>query len=509
MDAKNDEILERLHAQDREYRHLVHIAALLQWDQETMLPPDGVEDRSEQLALIEGLAHERLVKGEVGRLLSELGSSSENPAGDEKLPPVERDFLKVLRRTYDRAVLLPQEFVTAAASAQGLSQAAWVIARKNDDFAAFSPHLKTMVDLAKKKAEYWGYDTRSAYDALLGIYEPGLTAAGIAALFTPLRERLSALLGKIAARPQIEASFLDLNYDTVQQEKYNRELMAALGYDLRRGRLDIAAHPFTTTLGFNDVRITSRYFENNLLSSIFSTIHESGHAFYELGVDPALRGTSLAEGVSMGIHESQSRLWENVIGRSHAFWEGRLKGLKGYFPKQLEGVGPDVFYRGANRVRPGLIRVEADEVSYSLHVILRFELERRIFSGELSVEDLSDIWRKSMKEFLGIEPENDALGVLQDVHWSEGYFGYFPSYALGNLYGLQFWKKLQEDLPDAEGAIAQGDYRSIHAWLAGRIHTWGRRLDPPDLLKQATGDTLSAEPFLKYIEAKYTELYGL
>ncbi|GHV82149.1 carboxypeptidase M32 [Spirochaetia bacterium] len=512
---KSEEALERLHKIDREVNHLIKTAAILQWDQETYLPPRGVEDRAEQLALIEGIAHERFTTPEMGRLLTELGSDTKNPSGDEKLPPVERDFLKTLRRAYDREALLPQAFVSDAARAQGLSQAAWVEARKNNDFAAFVPHLKAMVEISRKKTEYWGFSQAAAYNALLDLYEPGLTAAEITALFTPLRDRLSPLLKKIAAQPYMDAPFLDRIFDTDQQARYNRQLMEKLGFDLRRGRLDITAHPFTTTLGFDDVRITTRYHSDNLLSSIFSTIHESGHAFYELNIDPALRGTCLAEGVSMGIHESQSRLWENVIGRSRAFWEGQLPGLKDVFPDQLSAVDSDAFYRGVNRVRPSLIRVEADEVSYSLHIILRFELEKRLFSGDLAVEDLPAVWRQSMWDFLGVEPETDAEGVLQDVHWSQGSFGYFPSYALGNLYGLQFWKKLRQDLqgrsdiPAPEAAIAQGDFSTIHAWLRDHIHQWGRRFDPADLLKQVTGETLSVTPFLEYIEAKYTELYEL
>jgi carboxypeptidase Taq len=532
---KSEEALERLHTIDREVNHLIKTAAVLQWDQETYLPPKGVEDRAEQLALIEGIAHERATTPEVGRLLTELGSDTKNPRGDEKLPPVERDFLKTLRRAYDREVLLPQAFVSDAARAEGLSQAAWVQARKNNDFAAFVPHLKAMVEISRKKTEYWGFSQAAAYDALLDLYEPGLTAAEITVLFTPLRDRLSTLLKKIAARqevgrqevgrqtvgqqelgwPQADVSFLDRIFDIDQQARYNRQLMEKLGFDLSRGRLDITAHPFTTTLGFDDVRITTRYHPDNLLSGIFSTIHESGHAFYELNIDPSLRGTCLADGVSMGIHESQSRLWENVIGRSRAFWEGQLPALMAAFPDQLSAVGSDAFYRGVNRVRPSLIRVEADEVSYSLHIILRFELEKRLFSGDLAVEDLPAAWRESMREFLGVEPETDADGVLQDVHWSQGSFGYFPSYALGNLYGLQFWKKLRQDLqsradlPAPEAAVARGDFSAIHTWLRDHIHQWGRRLDPADLLKQVTGESLSITPFLEYIETNYPELYEL
>ncbi|MDR2070445.1 MAG: carboxypeptidase M32 [Treponema sp.] len=512
---KTKEFLGQLHAIDRDCCLLEKTAAILQWDQETNLPPEGVEERANQLALIEGLANERAADPQIGRFLEELGSKTENPSGDEALPPVERDFCRALRRRYDRAVKLPPGFAAAAARAESLSQAAWVEARRNNDFAAFVPHLKAMVDFARKRAEYWGFTGGAVYDGLLDAHEPGIAAEEIARLFGPLRERLSALLKRISAKNAAglerggDWAFLNQPYNTEQQARYSRDLMESLGFDLRRGRLDTSAHPFTTTLGFSDVRITTRYIEGNVLSAIFSTIHESGHAFYELDINPDLRGTCLAEGVSMGIHESQSRLWENVFGRSRAFWEYQFPRLKAVFPEQLREVTADAFYRAVNRAGPSLIRIEADELSYSLHIILRFELERRLFSGDLAVEDLPHAWRRSMKELLGIEPQTDAEGVLQDVHWSMGSFGYFPSYALGNLYGLQFLKKLRQDLPGYEEDIARGSFAAIRQWLRENIYTWGRRLDPADLLFKVTGENLSVSPFLEYIEAKYTELYGL
>jgi carboxypeptidase Taq len=503
-------LLEKLHKIDGECRYLEQTAAVLQWDQETYLPLEGVADRAEQLALVQGLAHERFTAAETGRLLTELGSVSENPRGDEKLPPLERDFCKVLRRRYDKAVKLPLEFVSAAARAEGLSQAAWVRARRNNDFAAFLPHLKRMIDFSRKKARYWGFEGPGReYDGLLDIYEPGTSAGDIGALFEPLRDGLIALLKRIAARPQPEPAFLDREYDVDTQVRFNRVLMDHLGFDRSRGRLDVSAHPFTTSLGSDDIRITTRYYPRNLLSGLFSVIHESGHALYEMGFPRELRGTCLADGASMAIHESQSRFWENVIGRGRSFWKGLFPLLRTYFPEPLGPVTAEDFYRGINQVKPSHIRVEADEVSYSLHIILRFELEKGLFSGELEPEHLPETWWKLMKEFLGVEPKTDADGVLQDVHWSMGSFGYFPSYALGNLYGLQFWQKLSADLPQAEQAIGRGEFKEIHRWLRENIYQWGKRLDPPELLRQVTGEKLSVAPFLSYLETKYTELYGL
>jgi len=498
--------LEKLHVIDRECCLLQRTAALLHWDMETYLPPLGIEERSEQLALLESLYHERFTSSETGHLLEELGSVTDNPQGDEKLPELERDFLKVTRRDYDKKKKLPVDFVAAAARAEGLSNAAWAEARRNNDFNAFLPHLETMIDFAKKRSLYWGFEGR-VYNGLLDIYEPNMGVSEIASVFTPLRKRLSALLKKIAQKPEPDCSFLNDEIDAESQARFNLELTKYLGFNSNRGRLDISAHPFTTTLGSHDVRITTRYLPGNFLSSIFSTIHECGHAFYELNIAKELRRTCLADGTSMGVHESQSRLWENVIGRSLPFWEGLFPVLKKCIPGRFDAVNADDFYRAVNLAKPSLIRVEADEVSYSLHIILRFELEQGLFSGSIKASDLPLLWRSKMKEYLGIEPETDADGVLQDVHWSHGSFGYFPSYALGNLYGLQFFEKLKSDIPDFEGLIAKGNFSPVHEWLSDNIHKWGRRLEPAELLKKVTGEELSVEPFLRYIEEKYSAIY--
>jgi carboxypeptidase Taq len=513
--GKSEDTLAKLFIIDREYRHLEHAAAVLHWDQETCLPSMGVEDRSEQLALLEGIAHKQLTAGETGRFLAELGSTSENPRGDASLPEIDRDFLRVWRRKYDKAVKLPTDFVTAAARAEGLSQAAWAQARKNNNFASFLPHLETMIDFARKKAEYWlplcknGDRAQILYDSLLDVYEPGMPASEIDAVFSPLRDRLVALLKKIKLCPPPDTSFLNQPFDAEQQARLNQRLMDYLGFDRNRGRLDISAHPFTTTLGSDDIRITTRYFRNNLLSSIFSVIHESGHAFYEMGFPSELRGTSLADGASMAFHESQSRFWENVIGRSKPFWEGFFPILKADFPDQFKSVDTETFYRAVNLVKPSLIRVDADEVSYALHIILRFELEKQLISGELSAEKLPVVWRQYTQEYLGVESDSDADGVLQDVHWSQGSFGYFPSYALGNLYGLQTRRAILKDIPEFETQVARGDFEVIRSWLGDHVYHWGCRLEPTELLFKITGERLSVIPFLEYIESKYTELYGL
>ena len=499
--------LSRLHEKDRENYHLEKAIAVLRWDEETYLPEKGVEERSEQVALLENIAHTRLVSQETGTLLSELGSTRENPRGDEKLPDLDRDFLKVFRRSYDRAIRLPGEFVSAAARAETLSQAAWVKARKTSNFEAFLPHLTKMIDYSRQRAVYWGWEN-NPYDGLLDLYEPDMGAENIDKVFRPLEKTLSALLKKIAACKRPDNSFLDQNFDIEIQNRFNRDLMGRLGFDVLRGRMDISQHPFTTTLGPDDVRITTRYLPGQVQSGIFSTIHESGHAFYEMDYPDEMRSTCLADGASMGIHESFSRFWENIIGRSLPFWELMFPVLRSYFPGALSLITVEDFYRAINLVEPSLIRVEADEVSYCLHIILRFDLERELFSGSLNPADLPDAWRRKMKELFGIEPETDAQGVLQDVHWSIGSFGYFPSYALGNLYGLQFWEKLISDLPEAEEMIAMGNLAPIRKWFRDTICVWGRRLEPYNLLKTVTGRSLSAESFIRYIESKYSGIYG-
>jgi carboxypeptidase Taq len=500
--------LEALRRLDQEYRHLSHALALLQWDQETYLPKEGVKDRAEQLAILGGIAHERLINPEVGNYLREAGVSEKNPAGDERFSGEDRDFLRVFSRDYYKAVKLPPDFVRYAAKTEGLSQAAWVEARQKSDFSFFMPHLSAVVEIAKKKALYWGYEGR-IYDGLLDIYEPGMTETGVQAIFDPLKSRLKDLAGRIIARAAEPSIFSGSAYDVGVQHRFSLKLMEYLGFDTKRGRLDTSAHPFTTTLGSGDVRITTRYLEGNPLSGIFSTIHETGHAFYELGMPAGLRGTCLGDGSSMGIHESQSRLWENVIGRSEAFWTGLFPALGSYFPGQLGSVSLDTFVREANRVALSPIRIEADELSYSLHIIIRFELERRLFSGGLPVEELPRAWNTLMKEFLNVEVKNDREGVLQDVHWSMGSFGYFPSYALGNLYGLQLWKKLRADIPQVDTCIAQGKFDTIRAWLSENVYVWGRRLYPEALLTKVTGQGLNADSFMEYLETKYTHLYGL
>lgn len=499
----------RLVELDRAHVLVAHISGALAWDQETAMPPKAIGERAEQLALLEGLAHEKLTDPEIGRLLDGLGSSSANPEGDESLEPVERAYLRALRRAYDQATRLPADLVTDLARTTALSQAAWIEARSKNDFASFAPWLRRMLDFQRRKAACLGPD-KPAYDVLLDLFEPGATETSVAAVFSGLRGELVRILGKIRSRPQVDDTFLHRPCPVERQEAVSRWLMDLLGYDRGRGRLDVSAHPFTQTLGADDVRITTRYLPDYLPSSLFSTIHETGHALYELGLAPpeAYLRTKLSEAASMAVHESQSRLWENMVGRSRSFWEPNYAKLHSLAGATLDGVGLDEFARAVNKVEPSLIRTEADEVTYSLHVILRFELEADLMAGRLGVEGLPAAWNRKMKELLGVVPPDDASGCLQDIHWSIGLFGYFPSYALGNLYAAQLWDRFRETLPNVEAGIARGDLAPLREWLREKVHKPGATWLPGELIERATGSALDPRHFVAYLEDKYSKVYG-
>lgn len=492
----------RLVELDREHSLVVHIEAILGWDQETYMPPKAIEERAAQLALLEGLAHRKAVNPEIGELLAALEAKSD-------LSDDEKAYVRVVRRDYDRETKLPESFVTEYAKAASISQATWVEAKKNNDFKAFKPHLERMVELNRQRAAYLNPSARP-YDVLLDLYEPGSTQESIAAVFSKMKAYLVDILGRIRSRPQIEDKCKGLRVSPKTQERISGYCMKVLHYERDKGRLDVSAHPFTTTLGADDVRITTRYIEDYFPSSLFSTIHESGHALYEMGIDPNpdFRGTKLAEAVSMAVHESQSRLWENIIGRSHAFWERNFQALGALLGEAGEGLDLESFVKSVNRVSPSLIRTEADEVTYSLHVIARFELESALFDGSLDIRDVPAAWQAKYRDLLGIEAPDDRQGCLQDVHWAMGAFGYFPSYALGNLYGAQFWATLKKEVPDIEARIAGGDTQSVLKWLRANVHVHGSRYTPGELVKKVTGQPLDPVWFERYLREKYSRIYG-
>jgi carboxypeptidase Taq len=501
--------LARLIEMDREVGLLGHIDALLSWDQETYMPAMAVGERSEQIAYIESLAHDKLIAPEIGELLAALGSTTATPSGEGSLEAGEGAYLRVLRREYDRATRVPSDLVAELARATSLAHAAWIAARAKDDFPAFAPHLERIVELKKRQAQCLGSGAKP-YDALLDLFEPGSTEASIAEVFAGLRKDLVLLLEKIESRPQVDDSFLHKPCSAERQAAISGWIMDLVAYDRARGRLDTVAHPFTTTLGAADVRITTRYVEDFFPSSLFSTLHEAGHALYELGIGPGAEftRTKLHDAASMAVHESQSRMWENVVGRSGVFWKGSYARLAELAGDALSGVGAEDFVKAINKVEPSLIRTEADEVTYGLHVILRFELESALISGNLAVRDLPAAWNAKMKELLGVVPPDDARGCLQDVHWSAGLFGYFPSYALGNLYAAQFWSAMKRDMPDIAARVESGDLLSVLAWLRRNIHEPGAMYLPGELVRRVTGGGLDPAHFLAYLDEKYSRVYG-
>ena len=503
------EAIEQLRTLDSEAKTIEHIGAILGWDQETYMPAAAIDERADQLAMIESLVHDKISSPRIGELLAELGSTSANPEGGTGLRAIDRAYLRVMRRIHDQATKLPGELVSEMARATSLSQAAWAEARKANDFAAFAPHLERMLGFNKKVAACLDPHARP-YDVLLDQYEEGGTEAGVASVFGTLRKDLVALLDKIRGRPQVDDSVLRRHCPAAAQARASSALLGILSYDPERGRLDTAAHPFTTTLGSSDVRITTRYLENFFPTGVFGTMHETGHALYELGIDPApeYRRTSLAEASSMAIHESQSRLWENLVGRSLGFWRNHLAAIQKELSPVLDSVGLEAFHMAVNKVEPSLIRTEADEVTYGLHVILRFELEGALVSGNLAVADLPAAWNEGMRKLLGVVPPDDARGCLQDIHWSMGEFGYFPSYALGNLYSAQWWDTMKRQGLDPAGAVEKDDLASILAWLRTNIHKHGAVYKPGELAMHVSGTPLDPSHFTRYLNNKYAGVYG-
>jgi carboxypeptidase Taq len=385
----------------------------------------------------------------------------------------------------------------------------WNEARRRNDFKSFLPNLRTVLELKKEEAQYLGY-VASPYDALLDIYEPGSTVATLTPLFAQLKARLVPLLKRVMASPvKIDDGVLYRSYDQAKQLEFSRLVLTAMGYDFERGRLDLSAHPFTTSFHPTDVRVTTRIHERELPVCLFSCIHEGGHGLYDQGLDPRYFGHPLGDSVSLGIHESQSRLWENCVGRSRAFWHFFYPLLRQTFPDQLHDVSLDQFYSAINRAQPSLIRVEADELTYNLHIMMRFEIEIDLIEGRTNAEDLPALWNERSRGYLGIVPETDADAVLQDVHWSLGSFGYFPTYTLGNLYSVQFFDQARQEIPNLDEQIAQGQLLELRRWLEQKIHRWGRMFTPDHLVQRVTGKSLTPEPFLRYLEEKFGELYGL
>jgi carboxypeptidase Taq len=497
--------LEQLRSLLGEIFDLRTTSAVLEWDQQVNLPSGGAGNRAAQLSTINRLAHEKATSDEMGAALKSAEAAA---AG---LDPDSDDARLVRKAAYDfdKARRVPPEYVAENSRVTALAHDAWSKARPANDFAAFRPHLEDVVRLRRAYADFFApFD--HPYDPMLDDFERGLKMPQVKAVFDELRPRQVALVRAITERGRpVDNGLLHLDYDTQKQWDFGIEVARAFGYDFERGRQDKSAHPFTTTFGRGDVRITTRLYPNLLSSSIFSTMHETGHALYEQGSPPELDRTPLLGGSSLAIHESQSRLWENLVGRSLPFWKAFYPRLQGLFPSQLGNVDLTAFHRAINKVERSLIRVEADEATYNLHIMLRFELEIALAEGTLAIADLPQAWNDKMREYLDLTPPNDSQGVLQDVHWSGGILGYFPTYALGNLVAAQLWQKINADLPDLAQQVERADFSQLLGWLRGNIHRHGSKFEATELLQRVVGGGLSAAPYLKYLETKYGEIYGL
>ena len=485
-----------------EVSDLNHAASVLSWDQQVNMPPGGGEARGQQLATLGKLSHEKSTSDKVGKLLDDLkqefaGSDSDDAA-----------LVRVAARNYDKTMRVPSEFVSEQAVVTTAAFEAWVEAKKKSDFSIFHPHLEKVFDLARKYVSFFP-PSDHPYDVLLDDYEPGMKTADVQGIFDKLRPQQVKLIRNIKSAKQVKADFLHKKYAEKKVWDFSAAIASKFGYDFTRGRQDKAAHPFETSFSVNDVRITNRYAPDNPLATLFSGMHESGHAMYEQGVNPAYERTPLANGVSSAVHESQSRMWENLVGRSLPFWEHFFPELKKAFPTQLDGISAKTFYKAINKVEPTFIRVSADEATYNLHIMLRLELEIAMIEDKIAIKDLPEIWNTKMQEYLGITPPDDAHGVLQDIHWSAGLIGYFPTYALGNLVSAQLWEKINKDIRDLDQQIHKGKFDALLAWLRKNIHVHGHKYDPQDLVKKVAGSKIDPSAYVRYLTKKYSDIYGL
>ncbi len=485
---------------------LKSVADLVSWDQETYMVGGAAEARSDQMSLLAGMLHERQTSSELGDMIAACEEDGE-VMGDE----LQSANVRESRRDFDLETKLPADLVAEAAKVGSQSQEAWKEARAKSEFSLFEPYMEKMLQLTRRKAECYGYaEGGELYDALLNLYEPGATAKQVEAIFAPLRGRLAGLIAELAdSSSPPDESPLDISMEQARQHEFGQFVLKTMGFDLGTGRLDTTAHPFCSGIAPGDTRLTTRY-GGRFTESLYGTMHEGGHGLYEQGLPKtAFHGLPVSEAVSLGIHESQSRLWENLVGRSEAFWTWAMPHARTMLNSKLKDVSVEHMYRAVNTARPSLIRVEADEATYNLHIMLRFELERAMLVGDLAVKDLPDAWNAKVQEYLGIEVQNDSEGCLQDVHWSFGLMGYFPTYCLGNLYASQFWEALQKDLPNLSDSIAAGEFGGLRGWLQENIHAHGRRYSAAELCQRATGQALSADPMMRHLEETLRPIYGV
>lgn len=489
-----------------EVANLQHVSSVLFWDQQTMMPKGGAQARGGQMAALSKVRHEKFTSPEIGSLLEEL-------KGYEASLPYESDeasTIRVARREYQKATKLPPELVVRRSRAGTEGFKAWLAAREAKDYKIFRPALENTVGVMREVAEALGYEEH-LLDAFLDQSEPGMKTRDLEALFAELRETLVPLVKAISANGgAVDDSFLHQPYDCDRQVAASREAVRAIGFDLEtRGRLDFSVHPYTIDMAPADVRITTRVNETFPSTCFFAALHEAGHGIYGQGIPSRFGESILGDGASSGLHESQSRLWENVVGRSRAFWEFYYPRMKDYFPTQLGAVPLEAFYRAANKVQPSFVRTEADEVTYNLHIMVRFELEKAVFDGKVAVKDLAEAWNAKFKDYLGLTPPNDLLGVLQDIHWSAHFGASFTSYTIGNVASIQLYERAVRELGDLSKLVARGEFAPLRTWTNENVHAHAAKLKPQELLERVTGRPLDAKPYLGYIKRKFGEIYGV
>lgn len=483
----------------KKIEYLQSISSLMHWDMRVNIPKKGIPHRGEVLGYISGETYKLQTSETIKEFIDYFDLIDD-------LDDVTKAMVEKTKKEYNQTKKIPEDRYKEYVIAVSNSEAAWEEAKEKSDFDSFRPYLEKVVNFNKEFIDYWGYD-KNKYDTLLDFYEPGITVERLDKVFGELRDAIVGLLGKIQnsdVKPDTEV--FSRNFSKKDQEEFGLFVLKQIGFDFDAGRLDESVHPFTINFNNKDVRITTHYHEDDFRSALFGTIHEGGHALYEQDIPDELSGTLLNTGVSMGIHESQSRYYENILGRSKEFWKYFYPEAQKRF-SQFEGMSLEEFYITINDVRPSLIRIEADELTYSLHIIIRYEIEKALINGEIEVKDLPKVWNEKYKEYLGIEPKADSEGVLQDVHWSGGMLGYFPSYALGNLYGAQFLSKMLEDLPSYYEDIEEGKFDDIKDWLKENIHKHGSVYKPSELVKRVTGEELTAKYFVDYLNKKYSEIY--
>lgn len=480
---------------------LYNASAVLQWDQETYMPPKGAEARGRQLATLASTAHSWLTNDDYGALLKQLSEAQD-------LDEEEAANARLSLEDYEKGKKLSPEFVETLSMQQSASFQAWIDAREKSDYAHYAPELEKMIALKKQQADIIGYAAHP-YDALLDDYEKGATVAFLDPIFQTVQEALPQLLTRIKDATGVDDSFFYKHYAKDTQWAFSLEVLAAMGYDFDAGRQDISEHPFSTSFAPTDVRVTTRVDEKNVASLLWSSIHEGGHALYEQGLPMLHYGLPLGQAASLSIHESQSRMWENNVGRGRAFWEHFFPKIQSRFKDQLKDCSPETWYRGANKVETSFIRTEADELTYHFHVLIRYEIEKALLDGSLKSAEVREAWNAGYEKHLGITPPDDKQGVLQDVHWSHGSFGYFPTYSLGSFYAAQFFEKATEELPTLEDDIARGKYADLLQWLRKNIHQYGRRFRSEELSERITGRRLDFAAFMRYAEKKYAGIYGL